>query len=121
MFITCDEDDGRCARIYPLEHWEQFEDRIRQMPLSHEARVKLLDTVNFFGLSTQLDPQGRVQVPTELRESAGLSADAEVYVMGQLECLAVWNQTRWREYPRGTADDARGQERTREVRALIEP
>ena len=54
------------------------------MPLSHDARVKLLDTVNFFGLSTQLDPQGRVQIPAELRESAGLAADTEVYVMGQL-------------------------------------
>lgn len=114
VFITCDEDDGRCARIYPLEHWEQFEDRIRQMPLSHEARVKLLDTVNFFGLSTQLDPQGRVQIPAELRDSAGLAADAEVYVMGQLECLAVWNQARWRDYRAGrqtTPEDKKEREK----------
>ena len=33
VFITCDEDDGACARIYPLDHWEEYEARIRQMPL----------------------------------------------------------------------------------------
>jgi DNA-binding transcriptional regulator/RsmH inhibitor MraZ len=84
------------------------------MPLSHDARVKLLDTVNFFGLSTQLDPQGRVQIPAELRESAALSADTEVYVMGQLECLAVWNQARWHDYRSGrrtTPEDKKEREK----------
>ena len=82
--------------------------------LSQEARVKLLDTVNFYGLSTQLDPQGRVQIPTELRETAALTADAEVYVMGQLECLAVWNQARYREYRAGrrtTPEDRKEREK----------
>ena len=114
VFITCDEDEGPCARIYPLDHWEEFEGRIRQMPLSAEARKKLVETVNFFGLSTQLDPQGRVQIPTALRESAGLAADTEVYVMGQLECLTVWNQSRWHDYRsarRTTPEDKKEREK----------
>jgi MraZ protein len=114
VFITCEDDDGRCARIYPLDHWEEYEARIRQMPLSAEARIKLLDNVNFYGLTTQLDVQGRVQLPTALRETAELGADAEVYVMGQLECLAVWNQARWHEYRadrKTTAEDRKEREK----------
>jgi len=114
VFITCDEDDGGYAQIFPLDHWEQYEDRIRQMARSNDSRGKLLETVNFFGLSTQLDPQGRVQIPLELRESAGLGADAEVYVLGQLECLTVWNQSRYRDYRAGrrtTPEDRKEREK----------
>ena len=114
VFITCEDDDGRFARIYPLDHWEQYESKLRQMPSSSETREKLLENVAFFGLNTQLDNQGRVQLPGELRERAGLVADAEVFVMGHLECLTVWNQARWHEYRaerRTTSEDRKEREK----------
>lgn len=114
VFITSDDDDGRFARLYPLSHWEAYEAKVRQMPSSSETREKLLENVAFFGLNAQLDNQGRVQLPAELRERAGLTPEAEVYVMGHLECLTVWNQSRWLEYRaarRTTPEDKREREK----------
>ena len=53
-------------------------------------------------------------VQTRDQDRQALTADAEVYVMGQLECLAVWNQARYREYRAGrrtTPEDRKEREK----------
>ncbi len=45
---------------------------------------------------TRLDSQGRILLPSTLRESAAMQG--EVAVMGYLNYLDVWNNERYREY-----------------------
>jgi MraZ protein len=110
VYITCDDDEGGYARIYPMPHWEAYEAKLMTMPASSEARQKLLDNVSFFGQTSQIDPQGRVLMPPLLRESAGIGAEADVYVMGHTEFLTVWSKPRWEAYRANrqtTAEDRR--------------
>jgi MraZ protein len=73
--------------------WVEIERRLAKMPSTHPARTKFLDRVNFFGQVTELDPQGRVLIPTRLRESAQMAG--EVDVLGQQDHLEVWNHDRF--------------------------
>ena len=48
------------------------------------------------GLETKLDGQGRLTIPPNLRQRAGLDKDVTLLAMG--DCLEIWDTRRWREY-----------------------
>jgi MraZ protein len=83
---------GDCVRIYPMSVWLGVEQRLAKMPSTHPARLKFLDRVNYYGQVGEFDVQGRVVIPSRLRDSAAMVG--EVDVMGQMEYLEVWNHER---------------------------
>lgn len=84
---------GEYVRIYPMPVWEEIERKLAAMPASHPARTKFLDRVNFFGATAEFDPQGRLIIPTRLRDSAQMVGDVDVF--GQVNYLEVWNHERF--------------------------
>ena len=83
---------GDSVRIYTMSGWLGVEQRLARMPSSHPARQKFLDRVNYFGQTGELDVQGRVLIPTRLREAAAMNGDVDV--LGQVDYLEVWNHER---------------------------
>jgi MraZ protein len=83
---------GEYVRIYPMPVWLDIELKLGQMPSTHPSRLRFLDRVNYFGQVGELDTQGRVIVPVRLREAATMSGDVDV--LGQFNCLDVWNHER---------------------------
>jgi DNA-binding transcriptional regulator/RsmH inhibitor MraZ len=49
--------------------------------------------VNYFGQTGELDAQGRVVIPPQLRESAAIVGDVRVF--GRIDYLEVWNEERF--------------------------
>jgi MraZ protein len=84
---------GECVRIYPLHVWLEVERRLTQIPGNHPARLKFLDRVNYYGQTSEIDTQGRVVIPQQLRESASIVG--EVRVFGRIDYLEVWNEERF--------------------------
>ena len=84
---------GDSVRIYPMSLWLAVEQRISKMPSSPPARANFLDRVNYFGQVGEFDAQGRVLIPTRLREAAGMTGDVDV--LGVAEFLEVWNHERF--------------------------
>lgn len=84
---------GENVRLYPLPVWLEIEEKLGQMPSTHPSRLRYLDRVNYFGQAAELDVQGRVLIPTRLRDSATMIG--EVDVIGQYNCLDVWNHDRF--------------------------
>ena len=99
---------GESVRIYPIPVWAEIEQKLAQIPSAHPSRLKFLDRVNFFGQVSEIDSQGRVVIPSRLRQSASMVG--EVDVLGQINYLEVWNHERFvarLERDRFTDDDAR--------------
>ena len=86
---------GLSMRIYPMATWLAVEERLSRVPSINPARGRFLDRVNYYGQVSEFDAQGRVLIPTRLRESAGMAG--EVDVLGQVEYLEVWNHDRFLE------------------------
>lgn len=84
--------DG-CLVIYPMEEWEAFESKLRTLPLtSKNART----FSRFFvagACPCELDKQGRILVPSSLREFAGL--DKDVVLTGNLTRIEIWSKEAW--------------------------
>ncbi|MBK5259658.1 MAG: division/cell wall cluster transcriptional repressor MraZ [Thermoanaerobaculia bacterium] len=89
-FIT--STDGAHAMIYPMPVWEDFQSRLAKVPSTSLAKAKMLERVNYFGQVGAIDAQGRLLVPTVLRNVAGIAGD--VVVLGNQDHLIVWNEER---------------------------
>jgi len=90
LFIT--SNDGERALVYPLPVWADYHARLAKVPSSSVAKMKLLERMNYYGHVTSIDAQGRVLIPTILRNVAGITND--VVVIGNTDHLIVWNEER---------------------------
>ena len=86
---------GESAWIYPLNVWQEIEERLAKLPSLHPTKKKFLDRTNYYGQLTSMDKQGRVLIPPLLREAAGVVG--EVAVLGCLNYLDVWNNETFRK------------------------
>jgi MraZ protein len=84
---------GEYVRIYPMPVWLETEEKLGRMPSTHPSRLRFLDRVNYFGQVGELDTQGRVLIPVRLRDAATMAGDVDV--LGQFNCLDVWNHDRF--------------------------
>ena len=82
-------DDGQCAQIYPVPVWRRVAQKFQEPPRMDPAKLKLERFTSYYGLLTQMDPQGRILIPQSLREDAQISGD--VIVLGKSDHLEVWN------------------------------
>jgi MraZ protein len=88
--------DGQSVRVYPLPVWIKIEEKLAPLPSMNKAKKHFLDRTNYWGQTARADAQGRVLIPSLLRESAGMHG--EVAVIGHLEeYLEVWSLERLRE------------------------
>jgi MraZ protein len=81
---------GDCVRIYPMPVWLEIERKLSAMPSNHPSRVRFLAAVNYYGQPSELDVQGRIVIPPQLRTSASIVG--EVRVFGHIDYLEVWNE-----------------------------
>jgi MraZ protein len=84
---------GECVRIYPMQVWLDIEQKLSKIPANHPSRLKFLDRVNYYGQTSELDSQGRVVIPANLRDSATIVGDVRVF--GRIDYLEVWNDERF--------------------------
>jgi MraZ protein len=87
--------DGQRAQIYPYEEWQRIEEKLARLSNFNPTKKKLLNRTNYFGQVVEMDGQGRVLIPTILRQAAQLRG--EVAVLGNLTYLEVRNMEAFRK------------------------
>jgi MraZ protein len=91
-----------CLFIYPNEEWSVLEQKLKALPLmKSDARAF---TRFFFSGATEceLDKQGRVNIPNNLREHAKL--DKECIVIGVSNRVEIWSKETWDSYAKQSED-----------------
>jgi len=91
--------DGLDAEIYPLPEWQQHLKKIFELPPSDPHRRSLLDRYNLYSDRADMDPQGRLLFPEELRNAGMVNED--VKVSGEGVMLRVTAVKRLREKVQG--------------------
>jgi MraZ protein len=92
--------DG-CLSVYSREEFEGMAERIRENARRGERERRAARSFFAGAKPVAPDKQGRVAIPQNLREYAGLEHD--VIVVGIDRRIEVWDSVRWRE------QDERGQ------------
>lgn len=86
----------KCLFVYPQSEWEILEQKLKSLPMT---RADARSFVRFFlsgATECALDKQGRIVVPTLLRDYATL--DKDIVVLGVSNRVEIWSHERWREY-----------------------
>ena len=91
-FVITNGNDG-CLNIYTEEDWETFLEKLQLLPTSNGDIRKIRRMLVSQAETVELDKQGRILVPTALRERAGLNKD--VVLAGNIEKIEVWDKDRW--------------------------
>lgn len=93
-FVVTKGLDG-CLFVYPNKEWENIENKFREIPLTSKDARKFSRFFFAGAADCEVDRQGRVLIPSVLREFAGLNK--EVVLVGVLNRIEIWSKERWQE------------------------
>ena len=93
VYLTSDDSTGRYVRVYPLPVWEGIELKLLKMPSTDLARRRFQRWTSLYGQEGEVDTQGRVLIPPQLRDPALMQGD--VVVLGSGDFLEIWNRDRF--------------------------
>jgi len=83
-----------CLWAFAKDDWRIIEDKVANLPLMDVA-VNTLRRYFISGAQECLIKQGRITLPPDLREIAGLQK--EVMLVGETKYFEIWDKSRWDE------------------------
>ncbi len=94
--VVTNHDTGRdaCLWAYAREDWRVIEERAANLPEFHPAA----NTYFRYYISGAVEcpiKQGRITIPPDLREIAGLNK--EIMLVGELKKFEIWDKEKWEE------------------------
>jgi len=87
--------DGKVAQVYPFEEWQRIEQKLASLSNFNPTKKKLLSRTNYYGQLVEMDGQGRLLIPSLLRDLAEIKG--EVAVIGNLTYLVVQSIERYKK------------------------
>ncbi|HAE80432.1 MAG: division/cell wall cluster transcriptional repressor MraZ [Clostridium sp.] len=81
--------------VYAPDEWNLFEAKLRALPISNPQARKLSRFFLVGASDVTVDKQGRITLPMQLREFAGITRD--VLLAGVGNHLEIWNPDRYNE------------------------
>lgn len=91
----------QCLRGYPLSEWIAFE-KAKSQQYRNQAQEDTLRMVLGSLAECGFDKQGRILIPQNLREYAGLNR--EVVLIGMFRKIEIWDKTRLEEHEAGVQE-----------------
>ncbi len=84
-----------CITVYPLSEWQKLAAGLTTGSITRSKWRKLNRTIFAAAFSLNIDGQGRVAMPSQLKEYAGI-AD-EVIIAGANNYFEIWNKEQWEQ------------------------
>ncbi|MCI3921029.1 division/cell wall cluster transcriptional repressor MraZ [Paenibacillus sp. TRM 82003] len=92
----------QCLFVYPMDEWKVMEQKLKSLSLM-KSDARAFTRFFFSGaVECELDKQGRVNIPNNLREHAKLEKDC--VVIGVSTRVEVWGKEAWEIYSRQSED-----------------
>ena len=93
-----------CLAIFPMAAWNVITAKLDALPMT-DPTARLLQRRLYGGaFETEVDKQGRLLLPQNLREAAGLQDEA--VILGVRNHVEIWSPAKWSPFEAELADDA---------------
>lgn len=103
-----------CLFAYSLEEWTSLENKLKALPFT-DKDVRAFIRFFFSGATEcEVDKQGRILIPNNLREYAALEKD--IFIIGVSSRVEIWNKDNWEKY---SSDDNISADNIAEKMALL--
>jgi MraZ protein len=94
--------DG-CVAMWTEEKWEELTAQLLSQPKSSFDARRVARTLGGSAHTDGIDRQGRITIPQNLRDFAGI--DKDVMVVGSLDHAELWGLDRWTATEEETPQD----------------
>ncbi|MFQ5824417.1 MAG: division/cell wall cluster transcriptional repressor MraZ [bacterium] len=82
--------------LYPYDIWQdRFGNRAAKLPRSNDDAKRLRRLLGMNSMEASLDTQGRIAVPTEYCQHAGIKK--KVLILGCMDEVQIWSPKRYQE------------------------
>ncbi|MBR6020704.1 MAG: division/cell wall cluster transcriptional repressor MraZ [Lachnospiraceae bacterium] len=82
---------GQCLNLYPMDEWDRLMEKLdAQLPATESGIIEIL---SYNSEPVDMDQQGRVMLPQDLRMKAGVEKD--IVSVGDLEKIHVYSKEAW--------------------------
>jgi MraZ protein len=85
-----------CLFIYSKIEWNTFETKLKDLPLTNPNARNFIRFFFSGATECELDKQGRINIPQNLREYAGLNKDLSI--IGVSTRVEIWDREKWNKY-----------------------
>ena len=93
----------RCLWIFTEEEFRKLDERLKAQPVLNANAVRLQRFFSAEAVDGAADGQGRVALPVNLREYAGI--DRETMIVGAGNRIEIWSKPRWDELTNSLTDE----------------
>jgi MraZ protein len=91
--LICTIDQDHCLLLYPLKFWKSIEKKIMELPTLNATSRRLQRLMVGHAAELEMDSNGRILIPKELREFARLQK--QTMLVGQGRKFEIWNYDDW--------------------------
>ena len=92
LVITIDTEES-CLMIYPLPEWDIIQAKLEQLPSFNPAARRIQRLLIGHATDVELDGNGRILLPSVLREYGQLEKKA--ILLGQGKKIELWSESLW--------------------------
>lgn len=85
-----------CLFVYPQNEWQQLELKLKALPFTKKDVRAFTRFLLSGAIEVELDKQGRVLLPNNLRDFAEL--DKDCVIIGVSSRVEIWSKKKWEEY-----------------------
>lgn len=93
QIVTTIDTQSKCLLVYPQPVWDDIQSDIQELPALNPAVRRFQRLLIGYATDMELDNNGRVLMPTPLREYAGL--EKKLVLAGQGKKLELWAEDHW--------------------------
>ncbi len=92
----------KCLFGYPLDEWKRIEEKLKTLSITKRDARKFMRLFFSGAVEVELDKQGRINIPKNLMEYAGLSK--ECTVIGVSTRIEIWDRSSWDNFYEDTEE-----------------
>jgi len=83
----------KCITVYSLPEWKNFSESLTTNPVAASKLRKLYRAIFSTAFNLEMDGQGRIVIPNQLRQYAGIVED--VVIAGANTYIEIWGKEQW--------------------------
>ncbi len=91
-FVVTNGLDG-CLWVFPADEWDLFYEKLRSLPVTKKDTRQFVRNFMANADNPEIDKQGRILIPQNLRQKANLEKD--VVLIGTGPRIEIWNKEAW--------------------------
>ncbi len=92
----------KCLYVYPMAEWSKFMEKLSKLPTSDSKARAFVRHFYANAVECEIDKQGRITLPQELREYAAI--DKDLVTVGIIDKVEIWAREEWDAEVRETDD-----------------